>query len=219
MTRTSVPLLAVALLATVLATAPRPAAAAWPTDPLVNVPLCTATGDQQYPAIVADGAGGAIVTWNDDRSGSWDIYAQLISATGQLGGGCEAPRIQSIKDVPMDQGGKVLVLWSASCRDSAQALNISAYTLWRRVTMVAAQQALDRGAVLVRGAVPESGIPREGAIRMSPEGTETVYWEYIASVPARGVSGYGYTATTTTDSMPGLIPYNVFFVDAKEASK
>ena len=24
---------------------PRPAAADWPTDPLVNVPLCTATGD------------------------------------------------------------------------------------------------------------------------------------------------------------------------------
>ena len=28
---------------------PRPAAAAWPTDPLVNVPLCTATGDRATP--------------------------------------------------------------------------------------------------------------------------------------------------------------------------
>jgi hypothetical protein len=114
----------------------------------------------------------------------------------------------------MDQGGKVLVLWSASNRDST----ISDYTLWRRVTTTAAQQALARGAELVRSADLDSATPREGAIRMSPKGAEAVYWEYIVSVPARGVSGYGYTVTTTTDSMPGLIPYNVFFVDAKEAA-
>jgi hypothetical protein len=190
-----------------------------------GVALCTDTTEQNFPMIASDGAGGAIVTWHDARNADpdpwidpWDIYAQQVDATGHLGGGCEAPRIQSIKDVPMDQGGKVLVLWSASCRDSTQALNISAYTLWRRVTTVAAQQALARGAVLVRSAVPENGTPSAGAIRMSPQGTAAVYWEFIVSVPARGASGYGYTATTTTDSMPGLIPYNVFFVDAKEAS-
>jgi hypothetical protein len=53
---------------------------------------------------------------------------------------------------------------------------------------------------------------------MSPEATETVYWEYIVSVPARGASGYGYTVSTTADSMPGLIPYSVFFVDAQETT-
>ena len=63
---------------------PRPAAAAWPTDPLVNVPLCTATGDQDYPTSVSDGAGGAIVTWQDARSGNCDIYAQRISADGTV---------------------------------------------------------------------------------------------------------------------------------------
>jgi len=190
----------------------------WTTD---GVALCTAIRTQSHPIIVSDGAGGAIVTWQDQRSGydsnSDDIYAQRVNAAGELDG-CEAPRIQNVRDVPMDQGGKVLVLWSASCRDLVPALNISNYTLWRRVTTVAAQQALARGAVLMRGAVPESGILREGAIRMSSEGAEAVYWEYIVTVPARGASGYGYTATTTTDSMPGLIPYNVFFVDAKEAS-
>src|SRR6476659_2143857 len=28
-------------------------------------PVCTAAGDQLHPAIVADGAGGAIITWED----------------------------------------------------------------------------------------------------------------------------------------------------------
>jgi opacity protein-like surface antigen len=36
---------------------PRPAAAAWPIDPAVNVSLCTATGEQTYSQSVADGAG------------------------------------------------------------------------------------------------------------------------------------------------------------------
>jgi hypothetical protein len=62
---------------------PRPAAAAWPADTLINVPLCTAPGDQTSTRIVSDGAGGAIVTWQDYRSGtSYDIYAERVSAAG-----------------------------------------------------------------------------------------------------------------------------------------
>jgi hypothetical protein len=43
-----------------------------------GVALCTATGNQYYPAAVSDGAGGAIVTWQDSRSGanSWNLCAQ-----------------------------------------------------------------------------------------------------------------------------------------------
>jgi hypothetical protein len=61
---------------------PYPAAAAWPSDPLVNVPICTASGNQTIPTIVSDCAGGAIVFWRDSRSGNDDIYAQRISASG-----------------------------------------------------------------------------------------------------------------------------------------
>jgi hypothetical protein len=51
----------------------------WPTDGLA---VCTAAFDQSYPAIAADGAGGAIVTWQDNRSG-YEIYAQhVMAATG-----------------------------------------------------------------------------------------------------------------------------------------
>lgn len=45
--------------------------------------ICSATGNQQYPRLVSDGQGGAIIVWRDYRSGNeWDIYAQRINTTG-----------------------------------------------------------------------------------------------------------------------------------------
>jgi hypothetical protein len=53
--------------------------AEWPSDPTVNVPICTAANDQSSPQLVSDGAGGAIITWVDYRSGSYsDVYAQNV---------------------------------------------------------------------------------------------------------------------------------------------
>ncbi|MEK9138788.1 MAG: hypothetical protein AAB393_16825, partial [Bacteroidota bacterium] len=48
-----------------------------------GVAISTATNDQVYPTIVSDGAGGAIITWHDSRSGTnADIYAQRINGSG-----------------------------------------------------------------------------------------------------------------------------------------
>jgi hypothetical protein len=47
-----------------------------------GVPVCTASNIQEYPQICSDGARGAIITWQDMRSGSdYDIYTQLTNAT------------------------------------------------------------------------------------------------------------------------------------------
>ena len=35
--------------------------AEWPSDPTVNVPICTAGGYQGSPQLVSDGEGGAII--------------------------------------------------------------------------------------------------------------------------------------------------------------
>ena len=51
----------------------------WAED---GVAVCTAAGDQQYPVIAPDGAGGAIVAWFDYRGGWGDVYAQRIAAAG-----------------------------------------------------------------------------------------------------------------------------------------
>jgi hypothetical protein len=41
-----------------------------------------AAGGQFLPALVADGAGGAVVGWQDQRGGVYDIYAQRLDASG-----------------------------------------------------------------------------------------------------------------------------------------
>ncbi|TAK61156.1 MAG: T9SS type A sorting domain-containing protein [Bacteroidetes bacterium] len=51
----------------------------WTTN---GVAISTASGAQDKPVIIGDGAGGAIIAWNDKRSGSYDIYAQRIDSAG-----------------------------------------------------------------------------------------------------------------------------------------
>lgn len=43
----------------------------------------SAIGNQLSPAVVADGNGGAILAWEDDRNGNADIYTQGVSAGGK----------------------------------------------------------------------------------------------------------------------------------------
>ncbi|MFN8586856.1 MAG: FlgD immunoglobulin-like domain containing protein [Candidatus Eisenbacteria bacterium] len=47
-----------------------------------GVLVCNATGVQATPSLVSDGAGGAILTWADARSGGYDLYAQRLNANG-----------------------------------------------------------------------------------------------------------------------------------------
>lgn len=55
----------------------------WATD---GIAICTAAFNQLNPKIVTDGAGGAVISWIDDRdgagAGNYDIYAQRINASG-----------------------------------------------------------------------------------------------------------------------------------------
>ena len=44
--------------------------------------VCVSTGDQSHPRLLSDGAGGAIVLWQDCRGGEWDVYGQRLGAGG-----------------------------------------------------------------------------------------------------------------------------------------
>ena len=56
-----------------------------PAWPAAGVNVCMATGDQSWPFIVADGSGGALVTWSDRRSGTnWDVYAHHVLPSGAV---------------------------------------------------------------------------------------------------------------------------------------
>jgi hypothetical protein len=47
-----------------------------------GVPVCQAPGDQFSPHLASDDAGGAIISWLDNRDDRDDIYAQRLTAAG-----------------------------------------------------------------------------------------------------------------------------------------
>jgi hypothetical protein len=109
---------------------PRPAAATWPADPLVNVPLCTAAGNQADPASAPDGTGGAIITWADSRGTYFDVYARQISADGTpqwTADGvplCTASYSQTEPTIVADGAGGAVVAW---CDPRASTSNTDIY--------------------------------------------------------------------------------------------
>ena len=89
----------------------------WPRD---GLRLCR--GNQQRdPAIVSDGAGGAVVAWEDGRKGMWnsDIYAQHVLARGVLDRAwpadglpvCNAAHTQDSPEIASDGAGGALITW------------------------------------------------------------------------------------------------------------
>jgi predicted lipoprotein with Yx(FWY)xxD motif len=78
-----------------------------------GAPICTEAGSRCDPRIASDGAGGAIVTWWDGRSGNNDIYAQRIDATGNQP---IATLLQRYSSSASDQG--ITVTWTLADIDA-----------------------------------------------------------------------------------------------------
>lgn len=49
-----------------------------------GVVISNPTGDQLSPVIISDEVGGAIIAWDDRRSGTADVYAQRVDAAGAV---------------------------------------------------------------------------------------------------------------------------------------
>ena len=78
--------------------------------------ICTAAFNQYQPQLVSDGSGGAIITWMDYRSGNWDVYAQMINSSGDLG----TPPDISVSPTTIDFG-----FVTTGSSSSAQTVTIS----------------------------------------------------------------------------------------------
>lgn len=81
-----------------------------------GVPISTAAGAQLNPNAVGDGAGGAIIVWQDSSAGSSDVKSQRISSLGivqwAVGGvavGTAADNQASPKNVSDGSGGCIYV--------------------------------------------------------------------------------------------------------------
>lgn len=180
----------------------------WPVD---GGAICTATDYQSGPNVVANGAGDVIVTWNDNRNGNTDIYAQGVASDGASL--FTAPKITSIRDIANDQGGKVRVAWNRSALDAVPTLEISLYGIWRQASAAAAQEALAGGAPLLNES-KQALLPKPGVFRATTEGDKTLYWEGVGTVAARGELTYTFVAPTLQDSTGAGTAWTVFMVDA-----
>ncbi len=106
-----------------------------------GVAVCTAADDQNSPAITADGAGGAIISWTDARGTTGNVYAQRVNASGATQWTANGVRIyandkdiQGLSQIASDGAGGAVVAW-AETRDGgngyyAQHLNASGARLW-----------------------------------------------------------------------------------------
>ncbi len=183
----------------------------WTAD---GVALSTAAGYQLAPTVVSDGAGGAIVAWDDGRSIYYhDIYAQRVDPWGYLGA---QPSVASVRDVPNDEGGVVKVSWHASPLDSFPAYSIAEYLVYRSVPPNLAARRLDDGAVAVSEMDANRQPDRRGLLARRL-GAATLFWEYLGTVTARRLPGYSYLAPTAGDSVGGSFPRTLFMVEARTA--
>ncbi len=104
-----------------------------------GIAVATSGGEQKYPAVTPDGAGGIFIAWQDDFSGN--IYAQRINSSGSplwTSGGvpvCVESGDQLQVKAVSDGSGGVILVWvdkrSGSTSDLyAQRLNASGEAQW-----------------------------------------------------------------------------------------
>ena len=87
----------------------------WGAD---GIAICTETLGQESPVLVSDGAGGAVIAWQDLRSGSgYDIWAQAVTAAGTLKWApagvaiCTAAGAQVLQVITTDTAGGAIIAW------------------------------------------------------------------------------------------------------------
>jgi len=86
----------------------------WGTN---GVLVISKTLGQESPAITSDGAGGAIVAWQDARTGTYDIYVQGLNSNGTLKWNpdgvpvCLAVGNQVLQVIAPDGAGGAIVGW------------------------------------------------------------------------------------------------------------
>jgi hypothetical protein len=112
----------------------------WPAG---GVPLCEASWTCSNIAMVSDGAGGAIVAWEDQRAVYADIYAQRVDGDGNvlwITNGieiCTADDRQVNPSIASDGSGGSVIVWSDYRNGDdadlyAQRINADGDTLWMR---------------------------------------------------------------------------------------
>jgi hypothetical protein len=189
-----------------------------------GVAISTAMNNQSNPQISSDGSNGAIICWQDFRSGTtYDVYAQNVDRSGYIGDA--SAHITKVKDVINDQGGKVSVMWNASYVDAWPQQTILNYGIWRGVkpfSAVSGSVALNPEEYHQAHVSRSPSRAGEGKtylkLPFSTNTADTIYWEYIDNVLPHWLSGYSYNVPTPSDSGPQGISKYYFMITTQTTS-
>jgi hypothetical protein len=177
----------------------------WTADGLV---VCDAAGEQLYPELVTDGSGGAVIAWQDARSGDLNIYVLGLGADGTIPAD-PLPHLAFVGDVPGDEGGWIRLDWEASPLDAAPEDSITYYSAWRRLDELAGSPPLTTSGAFFTREFPEF---LEGSkIRVTSQGYA---WEWLENVTAAQESSYTATVPSLYDRTPSDPAWQTFMVTA-----
>ena len=106
-----------------------------------GIAMCANPALQHVPEITSDGNGGAIIAWQDNRSGNADIYAQRVNGSGAVQWAvdgvpvCAATRDQTFPQLTTDGGGGAVIVWQdlrggTNYVPYAQKLNAAGAAQW-----------------------------------------------------------------------------------------
>ncbi|MBC7695875.1 MAG: T9SS type A sorting domain-containing protein [Burkholderiales bacterium] len=109
----------------------------WNTN---GIAVCSNNFTQKSVSIIDAGAGSAIITWEDNRAGNYDIYAQKIDSSGNIlwaidgVGICTKSTNQKNPKIISDNAGGGIIVWEDSVNFYwdvyAQRISSSGITIW-----------------------------------------------------------------------------------------
>jgi len=151
-----------------------------------GIQVCDQDSTQLHPLVATDGLAGAIVAWNDQRTGSKnaDIYAQRVDSTGVVAWAangiavCSADSTQSLSTIVPDKSGGVILGWDDG---RAAGTNFDIYA---------------------------QGLTRNGAIRWTTNGVQIASAANNRHLTTSAPDGFGGALFAFEDNRSGF--YDVF---------
>ncbi len=179
-----------------------------------GVPIATGSDYSANQTLVSRGPEGVFVAFFRFGVGPSTAALQRVDGWGYLGA---EPALVSVRDVPNDQGGKVVVSWNASPLDTDPLLySIYEYRIFRAVPTTALAVALrERGSAPAAAWTPGAAPPRAPLLAHPERNGTFSYWEYVATTPANHLDTYSLVAPTASDSVAGSNPLTSFMVQAR----
>ncbi len=176
-----------------------------------GVVISNATNNQFSPTLISDGAGGAIITWHDYRSGTdYDIYAQKINTSGVVqwaGNGVvisNATFDQTTATIVSDGSGGAIITW----QDFRWGISLDIYA--QKINTSGVVQWVANG-VLVSITNQEQSNP---TITSDGSSGAIITWKDLRSgnyeIYAQRINGYGVVQWTANGIVVSVLPGNKY---------